>query len=415
MKPRDMLEIFLGILTAMGGFVEIGELIFTVNAGAKFGLRLVWISVLGVVGIILYGEMCGRIAAVTHKPLFEVIRESVGYDMGLVTLFAANIVNLLTCAAEIGGLALILKMLFGTNYYLMILVGAVFVGLVTWFVKLNWIERVFGLLGLMMCVFIAAAVSSGPNWGELARDIIPGLPDNATNTMDYANYAYFAVAMLSSIMLPYEVYFYSSGAVEDRWTTDDIFTNRLVVIVGFGLGGLLAVALLVVGAQVFLPRLIEPELPGTVALAPAMFYGKIGLLLALGGMFFAIGGAAIETALCSAYNFCQFERWPWGKQKRPRNVPSFTSVWIIVLVLATIVVLTGVDPVNIVEYSIIFAVVIMPLTFYPILQIANDRKQMGVYVNKGFARTLGWIYFVLLTIAAIAALPLMFITHSGKG
>jgi hypothetical protein len=34
------LEIFLGILTAMGGFVEIGELVFSVNAGAKFGFRL---------------------------------------------------------------------------------------------------------------------------------------------------------------------------------------------------------------------------------------------------------------------------------------------------------------------------------------------------------------------------------------
>lgn len=415
MKPRDMLEIFLGILTAMGGFVEIGELIFTVNAGAKFGYRLIWIAVLGIVGIILYGEMCGRIAAVTHKPVFEVIRESVGYRSGLVTLFAANIVNLLTCAAEIGGMALILKMLFGTNYYLMIIVGALFVGLVTWFVKLDWIERVFGLLGLMMCVFIAAAISSGPHWGELARDIIPGLPDNASTPMDYANYAYFAVAMLSSIMLPYEVYFYSSGAVEDRWTTDDILTNRLVVIIGFSLGGLLAAALLILGAQVFMPRLIEPELPGTVALAPAMFYGKIGLLIALGGMFFAIGGAAIETALCSAYNLCQFERWPWGKQKGPKSVPGFTSVWIIMFVLATIIILTGVDPVNVVEYSIIFAVVIMPLTFYPILSIANDRRQMGVYVNKGLARTLGWIYFVLLTIAAIAALPLMFITHSGKG
>src|SRR4051794_11495379 len=413
MKPRDILEIFLGILTAMGGFVEIGELVFTVNAGAKFGFQLMWIVVLGVVGIILYGEMCGRIVAVTHKPVFEVIRESVGYDMGLVTLFAANIVNLLTCAAEIGGVALALKMLFGTNYYLMIIVGALFIGAFTWLVQLKWIERIFGLLGLMMVVFMAAAVSSGPSWGDVLRGVIPALPEADTG-MDYANYAYFAVAMLSSIMLPYEVYFYSSGGVEDRWTTDDILTNRLVVVIGFGLGGLLAVGLLMIGAQVFMPRFIEPELPGTVALAPAMFYGKIGLLLALGGMFFAIAGAAIETALCSAYNLCQFERWQWGKQKWPTSVPRFTSVWVVVFILATIIVLTGVDPVNVVEYSIIFAVVIMPLTFYPILRIANDRRQMGIYVNKGLARTLGWIYFVLLTIAAIAALPLMFITHSGK-
>jgi manganese transport protein len=414
MKPRDTLEIFLGILTAMGGFVEIGELVFTVNAGAKFGFRLMWIVVLGVVGIILYGEMCGRIAAVAHKPVFEVIRESVGYDMGLVTLLAANLVNLLTCAAEIGGVALVLKMLFGANYFLMIIAGAVFIGAVTWFVKLDWIERIFGLLGLMMCVFIASAISSGPNWSDVARGLIPSLPQADTG-MDYANYAYFAVAMLSSIMLPYEVYFYSSGAIEDRWTTDDILTNRLVVIIGFGLGGLLAASLVIVGGQIFMPRLIEPQLPGTVALAPAMLYGKMGVLIALGGMFFAFGGAAIETALSSAFNLCQFERWQWGKQKWPTSVPGFTAVWVVILVLAMVIVLTGVDPVNVVEYSIIFAVVIMPLTFYPILQIANDRRQMGIYVNKRLARTLGWVYFVLLTLAAIAALPLMFITHGGKG
>jgi manganese transport protein len=414
MKPRDILEIFLGILTAMGGFVEIGELVFTVNAGAKFGFRLLWVALLGTIGIILYGEMAGRVAAVTHKPVFDIIRDTTGPKVGAVTLAAANIVNVLTCAAEIGGLAIVLKLLFGTNYFLMIIVAGLFIGLVTWFLDLDWIERAFGLLGLMMVVFMVAAVVSVQDWTEVLRGLIPSLPA-ADVAMDYANYAYFAVAMLSSIMLPYEVYFYSSGAIEDQWTTDDIPTNRMVVMIGFALGGLLAAALLIVGAQVFLPRLLEPELPGTAALVPAMYFGKAGLLIALGGMFFAFGGAAIETTLSSAYNICQFLRWPWGKTVRPTVFPRFTATWIIVLVLSVLVVITGVDPVNIVEYSIIFAVVIMPLTFYPILRTANDFAVMGQYVNKPFAKVLGWFFFLLLTIAAIAALPLMFITHSGKG
>jgi manganese transport protein len=40
---------------------------------------------------------------------------------------------------------------------------------------------------------------------------------------------------------------------------------------------------------------------------------------------------------------------------------------------------------------------------------------MNRHANSTFTSVLGWIYFVLLTIAALAALPLMFITHSGKG
>ena len=31
-------------------------------------------------------------------------------------------------------------------------------------------------------------------------------------------YAYFAVGLLGAAMTPYEVYFYSSGSVEERWS-----------------------------------------------------------------------------------------------------------------------------------------------------------------------------------------------------
>src|SRR5689334_24317769 len=93
-------EIFLGILTAMGGFVEIGELTFTLNAGTRFGYQLVWVEVLGTVGIMVYCEMAGRVAAVRRRAVFHLIRERVGVRAGLATLVAAFAVNLLTCAAE---------------------------------------------------------------------------------------------------------------------------------------------------------------------------------------------------------------------------------------------------------------------------------------------------------------------------
>ena len=91
----NILELFLGILTAMGGFVEVGELTFAVNAGAKFGYSLLWIAGMGTVGIIVYGEMAGRVAAVRGQPVFNLIRERGGFDAGLVTLTAATAVNVL--------------------------------------------------------------------------------------------------------------------------------------------------------------------------------------------------------------------------------------------------------------------------------------------------------------------------------
>ncbi|MBV9216275.1 MAG: divalent metal cation transporter [Acidobacteria bacterium] len=411
---KSILEIFLGILTAMGGFVEIGELVFTVNAGVKFGFRLLWVCALGTLGIMVYGEMSGRIAAVTRKPVFELIGERVSYRAGLFTLIAANLVNLLTCTAEIGGVAMILKLLFGGNYFLLILVSAAVIFCTMWFLQLDWIERVYGLLGLMMIVFIASAVYYKPDWYHVANGFVPGIPQ-VESTSDYYLYAYFVVALLSSIMLPYETYFYASGAVEDKWKPDEIPMNRVIVILGFGLGSLLGISLLILGATVFQPLNIEPQLPGTAALAASGAYGRVGLLLALGGMFFAIGGAAIETALSGAYNFAQFFGWPWGKQKPPRSVPRFTGSWVIILVISTLIILTGIDPVEVVEYSIIFAVVILPVTYYALMIAGGDKKEMGRYANGPVAKALGWFFFVLIVMAAIAALPLLIVTHGGRG
>ena len=411
---KKFLEIFLGILTAMGGFVEIGELVFSVNAGAKFGYSLLWVVALGTVGIIVYGEMAGRIAAVAEQPVFFLIRQRAGYAAGLGTLIAAFAVSLLTCAAEIGGVALILKLLFGGNYFLLIVAALVFFLLVVWVLSFQAIERVFGLFGLLIGVFMVAATYLVPDWSEVAAGFLPNVPHVETN-QEYFVYAYFAVALMSSIMLPYETYFYAAGAIEDGWNPGDINLNRIIVIIGFSLGSVLAVALVLIGASLFQPLQIEPQLPGTVALAPALVLGKWGLIIALLGMFFAFSGAAIENALSNAYNLSHFFGWTWGKFRPPKDAPRFNLAWMIVFVAGALIVLTGVDPIEVVEYSIVFSVVILPLTYFPMLLVARDEDSMGPNKNGKLANILGWFFLILISLAALTAIPLLIITHGGKG
>jgi Mn2+/Fe2+ NRAMP family transporter len=407
------LEIFLGILTAMGGFVEIGELTFMMNAGSQFHYRLLWVVALGVVGIMVYGEIAGRVAAVRGQAVFNVVRERAGIRLGLLTLVSATLVCLLTCAAEIGAIALVWELLSGWPYRALLLLAMVFLLLVIWFLPFKAIERIFGLFGLLMVVFIVVAWKMHPDWLQAAGGLVPSLPQGPTDKQ--LLYGYYAVALISSVMLPYETYFYASGAIEDHWTPRDINLNRVIVIVGFALGGLLAAALMIIGNQFLGPRQMEAGLPGTAALAAASQFGRDGLWLAIGGMFFAFAGAAIETAMCSAYDIAQFFGWPWGKFRKPSNAPRFALAWMIVLVLATLVVLTGVDPIQVVEYSIVFSVVILPLTYFPLMAISRDPDVMGVHVNGPIANTLGWLYFVLITIAAVAAIPLLVLTHGGQG
>jgi Mn2+/Fe2+ NRAMP family transporter len=215
-------------------------------------------------------------------------------------------------------------------------------------------------------------------------------------------------------MLPYETYFYASGGIEDGWKTEDVPLNRFIAAVGFSLGGVLAAALVIMGAELFASREIEAQLPGTAAFGPIQAYGKAGLLLALLGMFFAFAGATIENCLSVAYNICQFYGWPWGKRRKARAVPRFTATWLIVLALSGIIIITGIDPVQVVEYAIVFSVVILPLSYFPLLRTARDRKLMGSRTNGWIADSLGVLFLILVTLAALAAIPLLIITHSGK-
>jgi Mn2+/Fe2+ NRAMP family transporter len=64
---KKIFQVALGILAAIGGFVDIGDLVFNVEAGATLGYQLLWVIVVGVVGIIVYSEMCGRVAAVARS------------------------------------------------------------------------------------------------------------------------------------------------------------------------------------------------------------------------------------------------------------------------------------------------------------------------------------------------------------
>jgi Mn2+/Fe2+ NRAMP family transporter len=407
---KKVFSVALGIIAAIGGFVDIGDIVFNVAAGATFGYQLLWAVVVGVGGIITYAEMCGRVAAVSEKAVFDVVRERLGFSAGLVTLVAGQFVNLLTLAAEIGGVALTLQLLSGLSYRLLLVLAVSALFVVLWAMPFSWIERVFGYGGLCLLVFVVAAIKLHPDWGSVAHGFVP-----STGTGDGVVYAYYVVGLVGAAMIPYEVYFYSSGAVEERWTPKDLGINRANVLIGYSLGGLLSFALMISAGALLLPRGIQPDLLGTVSLVAASPIGQLGLILALVGTLFAVSGAAIDSAFSGAYSVAQFFGWEWGKYRHNAGAPRFTIAWIVMLVLGFLIVVTGVDPILVTEVSVIFAVVALPLTYLPILLVANDRAYMGRNANGVLANFFGGLYLVIILVIAVVAIPLLIASNMGQG
>jgi manganese transport protein len=407
---KKFLEIFLGILTAFGGFVDIGDLVANAETGARFGMSLAWVVVVGVIGIVLYAEMSGRVAAISGRPVFDVIRERLGARVALVDLLASFLINFLTVAAEIGGLALVLQLATELNYLLWVPLAAVAVWIVIWKLSFSVMEKVFGIAGLLLVVTAVALWQLDPDWGRLLSDAAHPAPPS---TQSWPTYFFFAVALLGAAMTPYEVFFFSSGAVEEHWTRRDLIVNRANVYLGFPLGGLLSLAIMAGAAVVLKPRGISADHLSQMALPVAVGLGKVGLAILYVGMFAAIFSAALETSLSTGYTVAQYFGWQWGKFVRPREAPRFHLVVLVSIVAAVGVLLTTIDPIKVAEYSIVLSAAALPLTYFPILVVANDPAYVGEYVNSRLTNLVGFGYLVLLLVVSIATIPLMIWTRAG--
>jgi manganese transport protein len=407
---KKLLEVSLGIVTMLGGFVDIGDLVFASQAGAKFGLHLLWALALGTLMIMLYAEMSGRVATVAKLPAFTVIRNRFPKKLNILTLSASSIVNIMTCAAEIGGVALILQLLSGLPYLALIVAAFLALLLIVWLLPFNKLEKVFGYFGLGLLILAVVAIKSNPDWAAVGQGYIPHITGSGS---DLLNYAYFAIGIIAAALMPYEIYFYSSGAIEEEWKPQDLIVNKINAIVGFGLGGLLVSGIIIASAHYFESAQISPEFIHTTALEALVPFGQAGLLLVLLGMLFSIGGAVVETSFAGAYNLSQYMGWKWGKHLDPLKTPHFTLSWLAILLIAFAIIMTGFDPINLTEYAVIFSVVVMPLTYWPILKVASDKNIMGKYANKTWNNILAWIFFVIIIVVSLAAVPLMVITQKG--
>jgi Mn2+/Fe2+ NRAMP family transporter len=351
------------------------------------------------------------VAAVSGRATFDIVRERLGPRMGMANLTASRAVTLLTFVAEIGGVALSIALVSSINDLLVIPLIGLLVWLVLWRAKFSVMENVLGLLGLALVVFTVALWKLGPDWSDLAGQLATF---DKPGDEKWTTYAYYAVALFGAAMTPYEVFFFSSGGVEEKWTSKDLGTMRANVFVGFPLGGILSLAIAGCASVVFGPLDVDVTSLSQVGLPVGVALGKIGLAVVLVGFVAATFGAACETGLSAGYSIAQFFGWQWGKFVRPHVAARFHLVLVLATLLAIGVLMTGVDPIMVTEVSVVASAVALPLTYFPILVVANDRGYLGEHANGRVANAFGTFYLVVVVIAAVAAIPLLVITGMGS-
>lgn len=396
-----LLEIALGIVTSIGGFLDVGAIATAAEAGSIFQFQLLWAIVLGTICVIFLVEMSGRLAAVSKHTLADAVRERFGFNFYILPLLAEIIVDFLVLGAEIGGVCIALQLVTGISFQWWALPVAFAIWLLLWKGTFGLIENGVSLLGLITLAFVVATFKLRPSLPDVTEGLLPTIPGQ-----DTAHYLFIAVSILGALISPYLFYFYSSGAVEDRWDTSHLAVNRAVATLGMGFGSIVSIGVLIVAALVLNPKGIEVDSYEQAALMLTQPFGYWGFILFAASLGIACFGAALEVSLDTAYIVAQAFGWNWGESLHPSEAARFSSIYTVFVFAASLLMVVGIDPLQLTLFSMALTAVILPIVLIPFLVLMNDREYVGEHRNGWISNSVVIFTIALSFVLAIVAIPL---------
>jgi NRAMP (natural resistance-associated macrophage protein)-like metal ion transporter len=398
---KKLLEISLGIVTSVGGFLEIGSIATAAQAGADFGFQLIWAVLLGGLCVIFLVEQAGRLSAISGHTITGAIRERFGFNYFFLLFLVLSLVTLLVLAAELGGVCVALELSTGIGFQWWAVPIALLVWLLIWKGTFGVIEKGVSILGLITISFIVGAFIMRPNWHSVMSGTLPTLPAH-----DKSHYWFTAVSILGASISPYLFFFYSSGAVEDHWDENYVGVNRVIASTGMSFGSLISVAVLILGALVFPPRGLHADHYSQLALLLQDAFGHWGFILFVLSLGIACLGAALEITLEMAYFTAQGFGWNWSENQPPKKEARFSLTYTVVILIGMLIVITGADPLKITIMSMALTAATLPLSVVPFLILMNDRRYLEGYTNGWLSNTVVILIILLAFVLAVVTIPL---------
>ena len=396
-----LLEIALGIVTSIGGYLDVGSLATAAQAGAIFRFDMLWVILLGTICVVFLVEMSGRFAAISKHTIYGALRERMGANYFALVTLVVELVNVVVLGAELGGAAIALQLVTGVSYRICVIPVALLVWLILWLSTFSFIENGVALLGLITIAFAVAAYKLSPPVHDVLRGLLPGNPDH-----DNARYWFLVVSIIGSIIAPYLVHFYSSGAIEEKWDESYLMPNRIIAGIGMGFGSVISASVLVVAAIVLFPHGIQVDNYDQAALILANPLGRAGFYLFAASLFIACIGAALELSLATGYVLAQGLGWAWGENKEPRKAARFSLSYTFALVIGMIPIVAGMDPLGLTIMSMALTALILPVVVFPFLLIMNDKKYLRDHTNGRISNIVVTFVIALAALMALVTIPL---------
>jgi Mn2+/Fe2+ NRAMP family transporter len=364
-----------------------------VQAGAQYGLRLLWLMLLLLPITYFIQEMVARLGIATGKGHAAMIYERFGKWWGRFSLIDLLLVNFLTLITEFAAISLALSRI-GVPPWIAVPVAALaLIAMVATGSYLRWERTVIVLCALDVAWFVLAFMIH-PAWGTVAHDtMVPGFPVGKLDT----NLIFMIIAIVGTTIAPWQLFFQQSCVAEKRLRFSDLKWARLDTLLGAAFTVSVGAAMMIVGDYGFRHG-VHFDDPAQLAGAIAPMAGNLvrdGILLLM------VNAAVLGTtaiSLASAWAYGEVQGWPHSLHKKIWEAPGFYAIYAVSVAAAAGIVLVPGMPLQLVIVSVqVFAGLILPSAIIFLQLLLNDHALLGdSWVNRRWNNHVNWAIIVVL-------------------
>lgn len=361
------------------------------QAGAHFGLSVLWIFIPMTIALIMIQEMSNRMGVVTGKGLSDLIRETFGVRWTFYLMLALLVTNFGNVVAEFSGIAAAGE-LFDIPKWASVPVAAGLVWLLVMKGNYASIERVFLVAVLFYVAYVIAGFQSKPNWTEVGNALIT--PTFSGNR----DYLLMIIGVVGTTIAPWMQFYQQASVVEKEIPLKHYKYSRIDTFAGGIAVSVVALFIVVVCAQNLYPAHVKIEEAGQAAQALAPLAGNFSALLFGLGLLNASLFAASILPLSTSYTICEALGWESGLNYRWEEAKQFYSLYTALIVLGGLFVLIpGLPLIRVMFLSQVVNGILLPFILIPMLIMVNRKKLMGEHVNGKIYNIVCWGMVVVLS------------------
>jgi Mn2+/Fe2+ NRAMP family transporter len=365
--------------------------------GADHGYRLLWIIPASTLLLVQFHLMAVRLGAASGKGFVAVIRAHWGRAAGYAAVVGLLFANFGTICAEYAGVSAA-GSLIGVPSWISAPAAGILIALIVVLGSFHRVERVLLVISSTLALYIVDGLLAKPDWSEVMRNsLIPHMPTS--------NAGWIAIAAtLGTTLAPWGLAFIQSYAVDKKIRLADLRLERIDVIIGSALTGIIGLAIAVACAATLNKAGIHIKDAGDAAIALKPLAGSFATVLFGAGLLGASLLAAAIVPIATAYSIAEGVGEPASLDLDSRHFEWFYAAFIGLTVAAVSVVsLPGLPLIPLIYASQVVNAVLLPLHVIALQLLAGNAAIMGGARSTTVSRAAGWVSIALIT-ACVAAL-----------